>query len=346
MPARTSWKVCWSPGRAVSGRTVEHSPAPIDVLGAAELASTGKADVLDILNTALPSWNTPLRGGTSGHGSMVRAAQLRGLSPNHTLVLVNGKRWHNTALMTAGGLTGQAPVDLALIPSGLISRVEVMRDGASAIYGSDAIAGVINIITDKSGEGGELAIRQGQYFNSQGPTTMANGSLGFSWSDAGHARISAQYTDSGATVTNTPVPTDYLYYFPIGANGRPVLPVTATGAANATNGYLLPAGATADPREATRDNNIQQISGNRAYAQTSVSLDAGHEFNERIGIYSFINVSDRSAHAPQNYRPAYRDETVRAIFPDGYAPEDELDEFDYGGTLGVKGTIASNGTGI
>jgi iron complex outermembrane recepter protein len=329
-------------GSRIAGRTVEDSPAPIDVLSADVLESTSKADVLDILSAALPSWNTPMRGGTSGHGSMVRAAQLRGLSPNHTLVLVNGKRWHNTALITAGGLTGQAPVDLALIPSGVIERVEVLRDGASAIYGSDAIAGVINVITDKASSGGDVSYRRGEYFKGEGLTQVATAGLGLPWGRSGHLNLSVQHTDAAPTLTNSPVPREYLYYFPLNAAGRPVLPVTATGVANATNGYLLPAGATPDPREATRDNMIQRINGNREYKLTSVSLDAGRELTENVEAYSFFNYSERKAWAPQNYRPAYRDETVRAIFPDGYAPKDELNENDYGGTLGLKGTLGTD----
>jgi len=328
-------------GARVAGRTVLNSPAPIDVVSSAELEATNKADLLDVVNTTVPSWNTPMRGGTSGHGSMVRAAQLRGLSPNHTLVLINGKRWHNTALLTAGGLTGQAPVDMALIPSGIIDRVEVLRDGASAIYGSDAIAGVINIITNKSASGSELSYRQGEYFKGEGLTKVIRGTTGFSWGDRGHVRLSGQFNDAERTVTNSDVPEEYLYYFPLDANGQPVLPVTATGAPHATNGYLLPPGATRDPREATRDNRIQQINGNRENTLKSGTFDIGRELTDTIDFYSFGNYSQRGAWAPQNYRPAYRDETVRAIFPDGYAPKDELDETDWGGILGLKGAIGA-----
>ncbi|MEJ0040419.1 MAG: TonB-dependent receptor [Gammaproteobacteria bacterium] len=328
-------------GARAAGRTVLNSPAPIDVVGAPELESANKSDLLDVINTTVPSWNTPMRGGTSGHGSMVRAAQLRGLSPNHTLVLINGKRWHNTALLTAGGLTGQAPVDIALIPSGIIERVEVLRDGASAIYGSDAIAGVINIITNKSASGSELSYRQGEYFEGDGRSKVIRGSTGFSWGDQGYVRLSGQFNDTDRTSTNTAVPSNYLYYFPLNANGVPVLPVTPTGQANPTTGYLLPAGATADPREATRNNYVQQINGSRGNTLKSGSIDIGHALTETVDFYSFLNYSHRGAWAPQNYRPAYRDETVRAIFPNGYAPHDELDEDDGGGTIGLKGSLAS-----
>lgn len=329
-------------GSRVTGRTVLNSPAPIDVVSSADVESTNKSDLLDVINTTVPSWNTPMRGGTSGHGSMVRAAQLRGLSPNHTLVLVNGKRWHNTALLTAGGLTGQAPVDIALIPSGIIERIEVLRDGASAIYGSDAIAGVINIITKKDPEGTELSFRQGEYFKGDGLSKVVKANTGFAWGSDGYVRLSGQYNDADRTVTNSAVPSNYLYYFPLNASGVPVLPVTATGQPHATNGYLLPPGATPDPREATRNNYVQQINGNREYTLKSGSIDIGHALTENVDFYSFLTGSDRSAWAPQNYRPAYRDETVRAIFPDGYAPKDELDEQDFGGRLGLKGTFASD----
>lgn len=327
-------------GSRAIGRTVENSPVAIDVITARELDAANRPDLIDILSATVPSWNTPLRGGSSDLGSMVRAAQLRGLSPNHTLVLINGRRWHPTALLGAGGLTGQAPVDIALIPSGVIERVEVLRDGASAIYGSDAIAGVINIITNKSSESGEVSYRWGEYFKGEGVTRVWKGGAGFGWGDDGYVRLSGQFNDAAATVTNSPVPPEYLYYFPLDANGSPVLPLNAAGRASA-QGWLLPPGAAPDPREATRDNNAQRISGNRPTELKSITLDAGRPLTGAAELYSFLNYSQREVFAVQNFRPAYRDENVRALFPNGFSPRERLDEEDYGIIVGLRGTWGS-----
>ena len=327
-------------GSRVLGRTVQDSPVPIDVLNAAELDRTNKADLIDIMNAAIPSWNTPLRPRPTGLFSMVRTAQLRGLSANHTLVLVNGKRWHNTAFVNAGGLTGQSPVDLSLIPSGVIERIEVLRDGASAIYGSDALAGVVNIITDNSAEGVDFSYRWSEYFKGEGRDHVFKGSGGFGWGDNGHVRVSGQLNDSEPTSMNSAVPAEYLYYFPFDANGNPVMPVTATGRPDETNGYLLPPGSTPDPRELTRDNYAQKIIGRHETELQTVSVDAGKEFGN-AEFYSFANYSERTTWAPQHYRPAYRDLTVRAIYPDGFTPINVLDEVDFGSIFGVRGSVGA-----
>ncbi|HAV72266.1 MAG TPA: TonB-dependent receptor, partial [Stenotrophomonas sp.] len=120
-------------GTRAQGRTVRESAAPIDVLSAEDIRAANATSLLDALNTTVPSFNLPLE--TGDLNSMVRAGQLRGLNSSHVLVLVDGKRRHATALLGAGGFGGAAPADLALIPTGAIARIEVLRDGASAIYG-------------------------------------------------------------------------------------------------------------------------------------------------------------------------------------------------------------------
>ncbi|UWX03863.1 TonB-dependent receptor plug domain-containing protein [Pseudoxanthomonas sp. NC8] len=164
-------------GTRAEGRTVRNAVAPIDVVTGEAIELANKANLLEQLGTNLPSFFVP-NVPTPNVGSMVRAGQLRGQNPGHTLVLVNGKRRHSTAFLGAGGFSAAAPVDLSLVGSGAISRIEVLRDGASAIYGSDAIAGVINIITDQSAEGGSASARYGQYAEGDGETTVLQFSLG------------------------------------------------------------------------------------------------------------------------------------------------------------------------
>ena len=133
-------------GTRRTDRTVADSPVPVDVIGSEAIANSGQTETNKILNQLVPSFNFPQPSIADGSDAL-RPATLRGLSPDQTLVLINGKRRHVSALLNINGTVGRgsAAVDMNLIPGLAIGRVEVLRDGASAQYGSDAIAGVINI---------------------------------------------------------------------------------------------------------------------------------------------------------------------------------------------------------
>ncbi len=151
-------------GTRVSDRTVAESQSPIDIISAESLQATGTSELATALARALPSLNFP-RPALSDGTSAIRPAQLRGLSPDQVLVLVNGKRRHTSSLLNLNGTIGRgaAAVDLNTIPVAAIARVEVLRDGASAQYGSDAIAGVVNIVLKGAEKGGSLQAGFGQY---------------------------------------------------------------------------------------------------------------------------------------------------------------------------------------
>lgn len=315
-------------------RTVQSSEAPIDVLSAEDIERAQRSNLLDVLNTTLPSFNLPLE--TGDLNSMVRSGQLRGLNTSHTLVLVNGKRWHSTALLGAGGFGAAAPVDLGLIPNATIKRIEVLRDGASAIYGSDAIAGVINIITGDDPQGGAVSYRDGRYFAGDGRNRTFQAGAGLAVGDGGHLRVSGQYDRQEATNRTGPSRSSFLYYFPIDSRGREILP-----AGNLASSPRLPAGATPNPKEATRDNYAWKNRGIREFELKSVSADFGLPLGEYTELYGLAIYSARDALAPQNFRHPARDEVVRAIFPDGYAPVEDLDEDDIGATAGIKGQSGS-----
>jgi iron complex outermembrane receptor protein len=128
-------------------RTVVDAPAPIDVLTSADIRATGRTETAQMIQALAPSFNFPRM--SIGDGTdHVRPATLRGLGADQVLVLINGKRRHTSALVNVNGSIGrgQAAVDLNAIPASMIDRIEVLRDGASAQYGSDAIAGVINLV--------------------------------------------------------------------------------------------------------------------------------------------------------------------------------------------------------
>ncbi|MDQ1118262.1 MULTISPECIES: TonB-dependent receptor [Pseudoxanthomonas] len=199
-------------GTHVADRTVAESQSPIDIISPETLQSTGTTELATALSRALPSLNFPrpaLVDGTSG----VRPAQLRGLSPDQVLVLVNGKRYHSSAAINLNGSIGRgsSAVDLNSIPVAAIERVEVLRDGASAQYGSDAIAGVVNIVLKGAGSGGSLAVNYGKYAKGDGEQYQLSGDAGVGFADGrGKLHVAGQvgYQDptnrSGAYAGSTP----------------------------------------------------------------------------------------------------------------------------------------------
>src|SRR4051812_2125669 len=147
-------------GTRMNDRTVLSAPVPVDVLTTAEIKQTGAVETAQIIQLLAPSFNFP-RATVSDGTDHVRPSTLRGLGPDQVLVLINGKRRHTSALVNVNGTVGRgsAGVDLNAIPSSAIERIEILRDGAAAQYGSDAIAGVINIILKadtKTDVGGEV----------------------------------------------------------------------------------------------------------------------------------------------------------------------------------------------
>jgi len=163
-------------GTRTANRTVANSPVPVDVIGADQIATSGQTETNRILNQLVPSFNFPSPSIADGSDAL-RPATLRGLSPDQTLVLVNGKRRHVSALLNINGTVGRgsAAADLNLIPGIAISRVEVLRDGAAAQYGSDAIAGVINIQLKNSNHGGRASVTWGEYLTTVNDVAKVTG---------------------------------------------------------------------------------------------------------------------------------------------------------------------------
>ncbi|MCD9030619.1 TonB-dependent receptor [Luteimonas sp. Y-2-2-4F] len=171
-------------GTLARDRTVLESTVPIDVLDADDLRRAGavNGELGSALQALLPSFNFP-RQSNSGGADHVRAAQLRGLAPDQVLVLVNGKRRHVTSLVSTGSKIGRGttPVDFNAIPLNAIRRIEVLRDGAGAQYGSDAVAGVINILLDDGAEGGEWEASFGAHHTDVEPIgrSLTDGQTGY-----------------------------------------------------------------------------------------------------------------------------------------------------------------------
>ena len=184
---------------------------PVDVLGRDELLSTGAVgdELSQAISVLAPSFNFP-RQSNSGTSDHIRAGQLRGLSPDQTLVLVNGHRRHPSAIVNTETKIGRgtAAVDLNTIPLGAVGRVEVLRDGAGAVYGSDAIAGVINVILDDRPSGFEVSTSYGFHRTdvgaidqtlTDGETFTLSASGGMVLGDGGFLRAGVDYRDRKAT---------------------------------------------------------------------------------------------------------------------------------------------------
>jgi iron complex outermembrane receptor protein len=185
--------------RSAKARSASDSPVPIDVIGAEELSSLGNgADLTDNLKTLVPSFTaTPATGDGS---AFVRPTSLRGMSPDQTLVLVNGKRRHRSALVQlfapAAG-NGSHGVDIGMIPAIALKNVQVLRDGAAAQYGSDAIAGVMNFSLRDANEGAEVQVSYGEFYEGESSTKVA-ANLGFSVGETGFVNTSIEVTDNEA----------------------------------------------------------------------------------------------------------------------------------------------------
>jgi len=189
-------------GTRRQARSAADTPAPVDVISGVEFTQNAANDVQDLLRTSLPSYNVNTQP-ISDAASIVRPANLRGLSPDNTLVLVNGKRRHRGAVISflGGGIAdGAQGVDVSSIPSIALKQVQVLRDGASSQYGSDAIAGVIGFDLKDSAEGGSLEVKYGSTYDGDGDNYSIAGNVGLPLGDVGFVNISGEYGDTDGTV--------------------------------------------------------------------------------------------------------------------------------------------------
>ncbi len=292
-------------------RSATESLAPIDVLSAKDLQASGKQSVRDLLGTLVPSINVSNSG--AGASFAVKTMSLRGLAGDHVLVLVNGKRRHNTATMFINGTTqnGQSPADLDLIAANSIARVEVLRDGASAQYGSDAIAGVVNVIL-KNDKSGSASLTGGTTWDGGGDTTRASIDKGFAVG-AATIHLSAEGWLQARTTRSALNPG--LFYARVGQ------------LYSATTGTL-------DPREATVNRNV-----NRAGQPASEGFNIGYDASipvSGVKLYSFGTFSHRHNDAWLTYRFPDAPNNIPEVYPGGYAPHLHVSDHDYQVTAGVK----------
>ncbi len=183
-------------------RTVLESPLPVDLIGGGELSPQGYRDMDDLLANILPSFNINTQP-ISDAATLVRPANLRGLPSDSTLILINGKRRHRASVISflgGGTADGAQGPDLAAIPAIALERVEVLRDGASAQYGSDAIAGVLNFVLRDRAYGGSYETSWGEHYEGDGLSNSIAANWGMPLTEKGFANISFEYTKAGPTV--------------------------------------------------------------------------------------------------------------------------------------------------
>ena len=182
-------------GSRMPARSAGDSPVPVDVIGAKDFENQAGGDMDTLLRSLVPSFSVDQQP-ISDAATMVRPVNLRGLAPDHILVLVNGKRRHRASIIAFDGSgisDGAQGPDIGPIPTIALKSVEVLRDGAAAQYGSDAIAGVMNFVLKDSNEGGSLEVRYGETYEGDGATTKIAGNIGLPLTDNGFVNISAEY---------------------------------------------------------------------------------------------------------------------------------------------------------
>ena len=321
-------------GTRVANRTALDTSAPVDIISADTLRNAGTTELNQALSIALPSLNFPRPALTDGTDT-IRPATLRGMAPDQTLVLVNSKRRHASALVNLNGSIGRgsAAVDLNTIPSAIVKNIEVLRDGAAAQYGSDAISGVINLRlrTDRSGGEGTViyGARKTEY-DLMNDVVPAGGT----WSGP----ASRKRTD-GQTAT-----VSAWKGLPLGESGYLTLAAEYKDAARTErSGYDMrqqyaKVNGAFDPRENTV-NRFNAWYGDPELTQSTLFANAGNTLAGGVKLYGWTSYQKRQARSAGYFRRAQDVRNVTAIYPDGFLPVIAPTVDDFSATGGVAWTL-------
>ncbi len=316
-------------GSRVAGRSADDLPVPVDILSAEALANTGQTEVGRMLQAIAPSFNFSSSAISDGTDAL-RPATLRGLGPDQTLVLINGKRRHQASLIHINTSVGRgtAGTDMNAIPAAAIKRIEVLRDGAAAQYGSDAIAGVINIVLNDADDGGKVAVNYGEYSEGDGETTNIDISKGFALGDSGYLNTTLNFRDRGYTNR-------------AGLHGS----CQFSGCTDAGNGSML----LGDPREATATRNTFRI-GDADSNQFGLTVNTGYQLGDGE-LYGFITYSKRDNESAAFFRHNANNggnaplQDGDATIPAGFLPKINSDIKDVSYNFGYQ-TEFENGAGL
>jgi outer membrane receptor protein involved in Fe transport len=295
-------------GTRVQGMTAADSAAPITVLGSEALTKgTGSADLRQALGQTIPSFVAQQYGADTAN--LTLSAALRGLSPNDTLVLINGHRRHYTGNLhvdSGGFAAGSSSADLSFIPEAAIDHVEVLLDGAAAQYGTDAIAGVVNIILKKKSSGGQFSASAGDYYNRGNRSPSDNGesydlsyNMGLPLFDKGFVNVTVEkqysnFTQYGGAdnrfLNAQGLPVGQNTVTSVGANG--VASLSAHG--NGIPDNFLP-GVTGYPRS-------NAIDGSPEQQLTMAELNSQYDFSDSLSVYAFGTIGHKFAKSFENDR--------------------------------------------
>jgi iron complex outermembrane receptor protein len=295
-------------GSRASRRAVADSMSPIQVLGGDSLEHSGKPGLQEVLANVLPSVTLPSQAG-GNLTSIVRVATLRGLNPDQVLILVNGKRRHISSVINVAGTVGVGAeaVDLNMIPASAIDHIEVLTDGAAAQYGSDAIAGVINVILKKKDHGGSATAQAGKYFEGDGMSTSLN--LNQNFTLLGDGSLSLFGSAIRQHLTN-----------------------------RAIDGTIASRYYAGDPRNDQPQGVVYKGYGIPASRTGSLGFNAEKPLGAGVTAYAFGTYSESTGKNWIGFRTANNDNNVTAIYPDGFVPRLILDQRDAALTIGLKGT--------
>ena len=297
-------------------RSVTNTPVPVDVISADQVQSAGAfgGEFGVALQALVPSFNFQ-RQSSSGTADLVRPAQLRGMSPDQTLVLINGKRRHTTSITTTEAKTGRgtAPVDFNSIPSNAISRIEVLRDGAGAQYGSDAIAGVINVRMDERPEGLDVSYTYGGHRTdfdpaghdiNDGETNAFAASYGMPLGDGGFIRFGGEHKQRAQTAR----------------------------------------GAAGDVPFFEDEGNVALVGGQRNFKpgdgksiDRNIWVNFGTPLNDDIDWYGLTIYSERDAEGTGFYRYPISSANILSVNPLGFRPVTTGDNTDFSISSGLRG---------
>ena len=273
-------------GSRRAARSAADTPAPVDVVGSNDFADQATSDLSDLFRTMVPSYNVNTQPISDG-GTVVRPANLRGLSPDQTLVLLNGKRRHRAAVITflGGGLAdGAHGPDIGVFPAIGLKQVEVLRDGAASQYGSDAIAGVINFVLKDDPEGAAFEAKYGSTYAGDGDNYQLAGNIGLPLGEGGFVNISAEYGEADATIRSV--------------QRADAAALIAAGYTQVTD--LSVNGITTE---------VTQIWGQPEVRDNiKLFVNAGYDFNAQLSAYAFGNYAERTVEGGFFFRhPTGRD---------------------------------------
>lgn len=321
-------------GTRVANRTALDTTSPVDIIAADSLKHAGTSEINQALSVALPSLNFP-RPGLADGTDTIRPATLRGMAPDQTLVLINSKRRHSSALVNVNGTIGRgsSSVDLNTIPTAIVKNIEVLRDGAAAQYGSDAISGVVNLRLRNNRDGGEGTVTYGGRITeydflaaappagapwtaqtsrkrTDGQTATVSAWKGLALGDTGYLTIAAEFKDQKHTERS-------------GYDMRQQYPLV--------NGAF-------DPRELSYDR-YNAWYGEPEMQQSTLFANAGISMGDGVKLYGWASYQKREARTAGFTRPAQDARNIISIYPDGFLPIIAPLVDDYSATGGVTWSL-------